>query len=257
MHPWLHTMRKTAVILLSFAAATFAPAQSRTAGQSGWPEIIVDRATPDIFPESWLTTKVNAKAELLSEEEQKQRQEIVRMALVRYPVAVLSAHLKKVYVLGRLEYSGVPTGGTNSRNAVYVVGKARYSATQIENIVHAEFSSILLRNFPSYLDKQAWQQINPSGFTYHGSGVQAVKDKLASLRLSDALHESGFLHNYSKASMEEDFNSFAARLFLGDAALWSTIEKYPKINAKAELTMAFYGKLNTTFTREFFVSLRL
>jgi hypothetical protein len=252
----LNTVRKTAVILLSFATAVLAPAQSRTAGQSDGPEIIVDRANPDIFPESWLTTQVSAKAELASGDEQQRCREIVKAALAKYPVAVLSANLKKVYVLGRLEYRGVPTGGTNSRNAVYVAGKARYSAAQIENIVHAEFSSILLRNFSSYLDKEAWQQINPPDFTYRGSGVQAVKDKLASLRLSDALHEEGFLHEYSKASMEEDFNSYAARLFIGDAELWSAIEKYPKLKAKAELTLAFYGKVNASFTKAFFVSLR-
>lgn len=249
-------MKTPAAILIALATVTLVGAQSPTPGPSSRPEIIVDRATSDIFPESWLTTKVSARAEPATGEEQQRGREIVDQALARYPEAVLSANLKKVYVVGQLEYSGVATGGTNSRNAVYVVSKARYSAAQIEGIFHAEFSSILLRNAPSYLDKAAWQQINPPDFTYLGSGVQAVKNQRASLRLSEAAHEEGFLHDYSKASPEEDFNSYAARLFMGDAALWSTMEKYPKVKAKADLTIAFYGKLETSFSREYFLSLR-
>lgn len=159
-------------------------------------------------------------------------------------------------MVGRLEYSGVPTGGTNSRNAVHVVSKAKYSSAQIEKNFHAEFSSILLRNFPSRLDQDAWQKINPPDFSYRGSGVQAIRNRQASLSLSDALHQEGFVNEYAKASLEEDFNSQAGRLFTGDAGLWSAIAKYPKVQAKADLAVAFYGKLDASFTKEFFLSLR-
>ncbi len=227
-----------------------------TAAQASSPEIIVDRATADIFPESWLTPRIDAKAELLSDDARDRCRKIVKKTLAKYPPAVLSANLKQVYVLGGLSYSGVRAAGTRSRSAVYVVSKPAYSAAQVEGLIHAEFSSILLQNFPSHLDKGAWQQINPPGFTYRGSGVQAIKDQQASLRSSEALHEEGFLNEYSKASIEEDFNSYATRLFMGDARLWDAIEKSPKVKAKGELTISFYGKLDASFTREFFLSLR-
>lgn len=249
-------MKTALALLIAIAAVTPALAQSTTAVQSGSPEMIMDRAASDIFPESWLTAKISAKAEPLDKEEQPRGREIVERALAKYPAAVLGANLKKIHVVGRLEYSGVPTGGTNSRNAVYVVSQAKYSSVQIEKNFHAEFSSILLRNFPKHLDEAAWRKINPADFSYRGSGVQAIRSKQASLNPSDALHEEGFVNEYAKASLEEDFNSQAGRLFVGDAGLWSAIAKYPRVRAKADLVIAFYGKLDVSFTKEFFLSLR-
>ena len=249
-------MKTTASILILFATVTLALAQSPPSARSGRPEIVVDRATSDIFPESWLTAKVNAKAEPLGKEEQQRCREIVEKALAKYPAAVLHKNLQNVYVVGRLSYSGVFAGGSNSRSDVYVVSNDKCSPAEMEKNVHAEFSSILLRNYPKHLDQVAWQQINPPDFSYRGSGVQAIKSKQASLSFSDALHEEGFLNEYAKASVEEDFNSYAARLLMGHAALWSAIEKYAKVKAKAELTIAFYGKLDASFTKEFFLSLR-
>ncbi len=245
-----------AVALLYLAAAMLAVAQSQVSTSGDSPEVIADRATPAIFPVSWLSEKINAKAELFDEDTQDECREIVHRALAKYPPTVLSANLKKVYVLSRLEYRGLSTGGTRSRSAVYVVRNEKYSPVHVERNVHAEFSSILFMNFPLQSDKEAWEQINPPDFRYRGSGVQAVGDKQASLRVTDALCEEGFLNEYGKASIEEDFNSFAARLFVGDEGLWSAVERYPKVKAKADLTIAFYRKLDAKMIKTFFLSLR-
>ncbi|MCB1065587.1 MAG: hypothetical protein KDN20_22045 [Verrucomicrobiae bacterium] len=249
-------MKTMLVGLVAVVTVTHALGQAPISHHDGGPEVVVDRAASDIFPESWLTEKVSAKAEPLAQELQTPGRAIVDKALAKYPLPVLTKNLKKVYLVGNLIYSGVPTGGTNSRSAVYVVSKPKYSEAQIEGIFHAEFSSILLRNFPNNLDREAWQKVNPPTFTYLGSGVKAVKAKLASQRLNGALHEDGFLHSYSQASLEEDFNSFAGRLFMGSDALWDAVEKYPKLMTKADLVIAFYGNLDASFTKEYFLSLR-
>lgn len=248
-------VKTTVAILISIATSALALAQSPPTDQSGLPQVIVDRASSDIFPENWLTAKVNARAEPLAPDEQSRCREILNKVLAKYPGAVLRRHLRNVYVLGRMEYSGITAAGSNSGAAVYVVGH-KYSAAQIEDLFHAEFSSILLRNVPGYLDHAAWQRINPPGFAYLGSGVQAVREKKASLRTSNSAQEEGFMHDYAKASLEEDFNTFASRLMMGDPVLWSAMEKYPRLKAKADLTMAFYQKLDASFTREFFASSR-
>ena len=218
--------------------------------------IIVNRASSDIFPPSWLAPGVGARAELLAETEQQRSVAVITKALGKYPSSLISANVTHIYVLGRLEYSGVAAGGTNSKTDVYVVKNGRISDALLENNFHAEFSSILLRNFPQHLDTEAWQRVHSPDFHYRGSGVQAIKSQQASVRLSDSLHEEGFLNEYAKASVEEDFNSFAARLFTGDPLLWRAIDRYPKVRAKAELAMAFYRKLDASFTKEFFASLR-
>lgn len=240
-------MARLTALLLSIAVAALAQTSP-----THMPEVVLDRATSDIFPESWRTPKIDAAAEPLDEAARALCREAVEKALAKYPSAVLDANLKKVYVLGGLRYSGVSTAGTRSKSAVYVVRKSSYSAAQVEGIFHAEFSSILLKNFPSYLDQSSWQQLNPPGFMYRNSGVQAIKDKKASLKYNDALLEEGFLNEYSKASIEEDFNSYAGRLFEGHGQMWGAMKKFPKVKAKADLTIAFYSKLDARFTHEFF-----
>lgn len=220
------------------------------------PEIVLDQASADIFPESWRTPKVNAKAELLGETERERCQKIVRCALGKYPADLLTATLKKIYCLGRLEYSGAVTGGTRSRSSVYVVCKPSYASTDVERIMHAEYSSVLFQKFPQHFDAEAWSAINPAGFRYLGGGVQAVKAGLASRRSDETMRGQGFIREYAKASIEEDFNSHVAPLFMGDAEYWQAVEKHPKLKAKSDLVIGFYSKVHASLTQERFQSLR-
>lgn len=220
------------------------------------PEIILDQASADIFPESWRTSKVNAKAELLEDTELDRCREVVNRALAKYPADLLQTTLKKIYCLGRLEYSGAITGGTRSRNAVYVVCKPTYATPDVERIVHAEYSSVLFQSFAQHFDAEAWKQINPRDFKYLGSGVEAVKSGLAAQRADSVMREQGFIEAYAKASIEEDINSHVAPLFMGDAKYWEAIEQYPKLKAKADLVMSFYSKVHASFTLGHFQALR-
>lgn len=253
-----HLFRALPALLLVLSCAT-QHVLAQDPGAARATPIILDQAGPDIFPKSWLTPPVSARAELLKVEQQQRSRRLVERALARYPAAVLRDNLRRVLVLGRLEYSGVPAGGTNSRTAVYVVndGEPRYTDLAIEGIIHAEFSSILLRNHPRILDREAWQKLNPPGFTYLGTGgVNAIRQQKASQKLDAVMHAEGFLHQYAKADLEDDFNSMAARLLVGDAALWRLMEEYPKLRAKAALVIGFYHHLDPAFTRERFLSFR-
>ena len=248
-------MKLPHVLILALLLCASLSAQVPDAPRHPATAIIVDQAGPEIFPESWRTARINASAEPLAAEARGRSIELVQHALAKYPAAVLTAHLKAVYVLGGLKYSGVSAGGTNSRSAVYLVNNAKSSPENFERIFHAEFSSILLRNFPGHLDRAAWQKINPPGFVYRGSGVQSIRSKQAGLQLSDALHAEGFLNEYGQSSVEEDFNGYASRLLLSDADLWAAIRRFPGVKAKADLVIAFYGKLDAVFTPEWFRAL--
>ncbi len=220
------------------------------------PVVSLNAAGPEIFPKSWLSPAVNAHATILDEGLRERSEQLVARALTKYPAAVLRTHLKQVYVVGRLAYSGVPTGGTNSRTAVYLANSGKASDAALEGIFHAEFSSILLRNLPQHLDTKRWLEINPPDFHYLGSGVQAIKQQRASQQLDANLQKQGFMHAYAQASLEEDFNTIAARLLMGDAALWRAAAQFPKVKQKTELVMAFYGRLEAQFTHAWFEALR-
>jgi len=218
--------------------------------------VILDQAHAEIFPGQWRMPPVSARATVLGEDQWERSKAVVERALAKYPAGVLGDNLQKVHVVGRLEYSGVATGGTNSRRAVYLANNGRYGSDAIESVFHAEFSSILLRNFPRHLDQKAWQQINPPDFKYLGSGVQAIKQGRAGQRPDDELHRDGFVVEYAKSNLENDFNSIACRLFMGDEDFWRAAERHSKVMAKVRLVIAFYSKLDASFTMDRFQSFR-
>lgn len=240
-------------LLTFFAISALSLTQAREATRL---EIILDQASAEIFPESWRGGTINASAMPLLDTEVRRFRDIVGRAMAKYPPALLDSTLKALYGLGHLEYHGVFTGGTRSTDAIYIVCKPRYTDEEVERLIHAEYSSVLFQKFAGKFDAAAWQRQKAKGANYFGSGVAAVKAGKTSGEMKPELNEQGFLHEYAQASIEEDFNSHANRIFMGDAAYWQTVDKHPRLKAKAVLTMIFFSKLDASFTGEFFDSLK-
>jgi hypothetical protein len=241
------------LLILVCQSDRFTQADDVTVIAAPIPVVTSDR--PGIFPESWLKPSIAASGGELPAAEFERVQRILVPALAKYPEALLKQHLRTIYVLSELKYSGVITSGTNSRNAVYVkigdVSKG-FTDTHNEAVFHAELSSILLRNQPKFLDENAWKSVNPPDFKYLGSGVDAVKQKKAGLKLDERLHEQGFLKEYAQSNLENDFNAFAAMIFAGDGSIWPIAEKHAAIRKKLDLTIDFYHQLDPAFTEDYF-----
>lgn len=222
------------------------------------PVRVVTSSDKEIFPPSWLTKEIAASGEELAAEEIERTARVVAAAARKYPAEVLAANLGTVYVLRRLAYFGVEAGGTNSRRDIYLANDGvglGFTDLALENAFHAEFSSILLRNFPKYLDTAAWTKANPPGFAYLGNGVEAIKDAKAGLVTTEASLAEGFVYEYSKSSLENDFNSLAKRLFTGDAGFWGAAGQYPALLEKSDLAVKFYQRLHPSFTPGYFLTL--
>ncbi len=219
-------------------------------------QIIVDQAGPEIFPESWHTETIAAQATLLAPAEEEKSQQILKQAFLKYPVRVLNENLKQVYVVGRLQFSGVAAGGTNSRTVVYLCNDGRSSVSDLERVFHAEFSSILLRNFDHVFDQSKWKQVNPATFSYGAGGVEAIRTNKRSTRIDPTYHEAGFLNEYSTSDLENDFNSFAAQLFMTESQLWELAEQYPRIRQKLDLSITFFESIDASLTRDYFLTLK-
>lgn len=222
------------------------------------PVRLVTSSDKEIFPASWLSKEIAASGEELAQEEVKRTARVLAAAARKYPAEVLAANLGTVYVLRRLAYFGVEAGGTNSRRDIYLsndgVGLG-YTDQALENAFHAEFSSILLRNFPEYLDTAAWHKANPPGFSYLGNGVEAIKDSKAGLVTTETALAEGFVYEYAKSSLENDFNAVTKRLFNGDARFWAAAGQYPALREKSDLAIRFYQRLHASFTPGYFCSL--
>jgi hypothetical protein len=210
---------------------------------------------PETFPESWREGEIAARGEPVSTAEVARASAVVRKALDAYPEAVLAAHLKKVRLVGRMEFYGVEYGGTNSLDAVYLAVRSAsegFTDPYLEASFHHEFSSILLRNCPEKLDLGAWSRANPEGFRYGSGGTNAIRSGQASTAYSPLLAADGFLAQYSQASQEEDFNLIAEGLFGGGERFWSLVDSHERLARKVKLAVAFYSALDSQFDEAWF-----
>jgi hypothetical protein len=217
--------------------------------------------SPSIFPSSWQVAPINARAESMPRYEIVRTKEVITDALNKYPLPLLKQELSGVYFVRTMRFYDVAYGGTNSENAIYISNdgvKMGYTASYIEQTFHHEFSSILLRNHPTFLDTSEWKKANTLAFDYNDpeNGVGSIRKNQSSQDLDTALTQQGFLTQYSLSSIENDINTFAQNLFCPSPDFWPIYENYPRVKKKAKLLIAFYHKINPIFTEEYFRKIR-
>jgi hypothetical protein len=212
-------------------------------------------AADDIFPEDWKTDEVRASASPIRDEEKARTLRILGKAMAKYPESLLQRNLKAVYVVRSMSFFGLPYGGTNSLDTIYLCNDglaAGFDDAYLESAFHHELSSIFLRNFAGRFEEDLWLASNPDGFRYGNGGDEAVRTGQASIVYDPALFPDGFLMQYAKASLEEDFNTVAEALLLGDPAFWRAVDRSPRLLRKCRIAMDFYGRLDPKFTEAYF-----
>jgi hypothetical protein len=160
------------------------------------------------------------------------------------PKAVIQKNLKDIYLSKTLEFFGKPFGASNSRTAIYIhsQGPSRgFTDEFLQEGLHHEFSSILMRNYTFPKDK--WSRINPPEFSYGKSGAEVIGQKALHGQTEEQLTQ-GFLEKYCESTMENDFNVVSAWLFVKPAELKSLADKYEKIAAKRRLSIEFYKSVD-------------
>jgi hypothetical protein len=215
----------------------------------------------NIFPAGWYGSGIDAKAESLDPGEVERSKSIMITALDKYPTQLLQNILKNVYVLKSMSFYGVNYGGTNSLDSVYAANDGigmGCTDKAIEQTFHHEFSSVLYNNYRYLFDENGWRQINPAGFGYFDEatgGAGAIKAGKASQVFDPEEHEMGFLYEYAETTLENDVNSFAENIFMGEESFFNTVESYDKLQMKLDLIVAFYNSLDPVFTIDYFKGL--
>lgn len=210
-----------------------------------------------IFPGDWQLPPISASGQPIDKSEIPRTRRVMERALSKYPIEMLEENLESIHFLSQMRFFDVPYGGTNSNTAVYLVNNGRslgYSNKYLEQTFHHEFSSILLRNFPEFLDTTLWKSLNDPGFNYNDpeNGVGAIRNNQSSQDIDSILCEKGLLTQYASSSIENDVNTFAQNLFLPEKDFWKNVETYPRIKKKMEMLVEFYQKINPVFTLEYF-----
>lgn len=217
---------------------------------------IICTTEPDMFPPSW--QEFNPRATSVRPSEVERSMEIIFDALGKYPAIVMEENLGRVYVVGSLEFKGVSYAATNSRDTIYMTNRGRsegYTNVFIERLFHAEFSSILLRNYRDSFPEESWLAANPEEFEYGESGAEAILTGRASEDMNPKLLKQGFLTEYGMSTMENDFNSYAKHLMTQGSIVLECAKRYPRVQKKIDVFIAFYCSIHPEFTAEYFLSL--
>jgi hypothetical protein len=252
-------MKSLAAITLSFISLSVfsrnTPADTTIKGI-----VISFSYSQTIFPDSWQELPINAKGEQLDIAEIQRCKAVMVKALSKYPAAALQKNLEIVYFLKSMKFYDVGYGGTNSTDALYLTdgGTAMgYTDLYLEQTFHHEYSSILYRNNPSFIDEEGWKKANIPGFDYNDpeNGVGAIRNNQSSQEHDTALCKKGFLTQYSLSGMENDINTFAQNIFSPSADFWKIVDQNPRIKRKVNLLVSFYNKIDPLFTEAYFQKL--
>ncbi len=198
-----------------------------------------------VFPKSWLEAPIHCMGAQVERSEAERTVPVIEEFASAYDDFVLREHLTDIYVLGDLQCYDQPYGGTNSTSALYLrVGTERqgYDAPHLLSILHAEFSSILLRNhaFPG----EEWTALNPASFQYNNNAIQVLDEAGITDRPPEALFCGGFLSRYATSDVEDDFNEYAGWIFTRTDELCRARSECPAIEAKTQLALRFYKSVD-------------
>ncbi len=219
-------------------------------------ETIVDySANNKIFPCKWRKKRMAAIATPIPEKEIIRTNESLLKAITKYPFSMIEKNLRKIYAMRTLSFFDLDYGGTYYRRCVYITNdgiEKGYTVKVIEGSFHHEFSSVLIKRYKKAFKKSEWMAANPLNFTYGDGGKEALKSNKSSKRPDASLYPSGFLNEYSLASIEEDFNCYAELLFMSDDDFWIAWETSEAVRKKTNILISFYHRINAVFTLEYF-----
>ncbi len=252
-------MKLLATVALSFIGLPIF-SQSSPADTTIKGILISFRYSATIFPVSWQVAPINANGELIDNAEIQRCKEIIVKALKKYPAAALQKDLKAIYFLKSISFYDVGYGGTNSTDALYLTDDGTgtgYSDLYLEQTFHHEYSSILYRNHPSFINEKEWKKANIKDFDYNDpeNGVGAIRNNESSQDLDTALCKKGFLTQYSLSGIENDINTFAQNIFSPSEGFWKIVDQYPRIKKKVKILIDFYNKIDDHFTDDYFKKL--
>ena len=200
------------------------------------------------FPPEWQIPSLALSASEIDIAEVTRLLPIIQQFLAVHPVSVVHTNLEHIYLLKELSFRGKPYGSTHKDKSMYIVCNGvenRYSDEFMLCRLHSEFSSILLEHHPFPTD--AWKQLNPEGFTYLGSGFEMV-DNPSCYDSTDRSCSDGFLVNYCRSSLQNDFNMIASWLFTRKGELEGISQKYVIIQQKQAIAEQFYTSLSGQYT---------
>ncbi|MBN2491605.1 MAG: HEAT repeat domain-containing protein [Planctomycetes bacterium] len=197
--------------------------------------------------------EITGRGSALSAEGEQEACRRLALALAAYPPELVHTYLKKIVVLrelrirtGRVRPASeleTPYGGTYRGTTVYLAAGERPDRNLVAAF-HHEFSSLLFTacDFP----ESSWRAIHEPDFEYGGGGVTAIHRGSTGEGTAD-LYIQGFFKPYARADLENDFNVFSETVMTYPLWAAATLERYPRLAAKARLWQEHLTGLDSAF----------
>ena len=203
-----------------------------------------DSAT--FFPSEWTLPALDLLAEEIHWKDAEALVPALQQFMAAHPAAVIEGHLEHIYLLGRLSFQGRDYGSTYAENSIYMVWdrSRKYTLPFILERLHSEFSSILREQYVFPTDR--WKHTNPPNFRYTGTGFEMLGDNDI-YECTARQWADGFLYQYSRSSMENDFNMISAWLFTKPDALEDIASQSARIRRKIMLAEEFYRSVSDQY----------
>ena len=173
----------------------------------------------------------------------------IESALGVYPEGFISEVIDTIYIAGSITIEGAAAGGTYGSRWIALSNVAQWNGTKAnyENAyrgVHHELSSLIFNNSP--FSVMTWQSLLNRDWKPAVSNFEALtKDELA------PDYSAGFLSDYGKTSMGNDFNIYAEFAFSEPEKLRELAATYPIIAKKLSLFITAYTQVFPEYQQGF------
>ncbi|XQW86450.1 hypothetical protein ACOYR1_06930 [Thalassotalea piscium] len=171
-------------------------------------------------------------------------------ALAIYPQGFVASVIDAIYISGPIFIEGAEAGGTYGTKWIILSNISKWNGTQAnyENAlhgVHHEMSSLIFNH--SSFAQFAWQSLLAKGWKPAPSNYNALS------RDNDLPpdYEAGFLSEYGKTSMGNDFNVYAEFAFAEPERLKQLAKKHPVIAKKLSVFISAYSSFSSKFENDF------
>lgn len=227
--------------LLSGSLAAAESANSlRQAIQQDWHVTVVDHDLGDMIVPHVATAERPVTMADLSAGNAVSCLGAVVTAFKAYPSGLVSSLVRQVALADMIHAWSIRIGGFHAPGLVAInCERAAENSTFDIDSVHTELAALMLAR--AGLDEAAWRAFNPPRFRY--GDVTSYKDELRDPDSRDgdaALHGNGFVARLGLTGIENDFQTYAERLFGHPEALATLLHQQPAMRGKARLVMALY-----------------
>ena len=182
--------------------------------------------------------------------------DLIGQAFSVYPKGFVSRMLKTVALASHIEVWDQDAGGLYHDRLIAVnfdgVGDKVTRGFNIDTVNH-ELSSIVRREVT--FDITAWEKAKPPGFNYLDTeGHKKILKDAGSVEGDPALHKAGFISRYGQTLLDNDWNTYAERVFGHGPEFASLLQAEPALRPKTRILMDVYQSLDPRFVSYFMKS---